>query len=207
LSDHDDRPELQTNLIDKPNHSAETNMKKILIASLVICASGALLAQAKPDAKAEPKVKPGASRTELNTKAKNMAAGVTAAEAALTPAQLTVADSVYIGRLPCELGAYVTIAKDAKNPGYFELQTGAHKFHMFPVVTSTGAIRLEDPKAGGVWLQLANKSMLMSQKLGSRLADECMSPAQVVVAQNLKANPAPNLLEPLPAAGAKTATK
>jgi hypothetical protein len=74
---------------------------------------------------------------------------------------------------------------------------------MAPVVTSTGAIRLEDAKAGGVWLQLSNKSMLMSQKLGSRLADECMSPAQVAVAERLKTNPAPSLLEPLPVSAAK----
>jgi hypothetical protein len=82
--------------------------------------------------------------------------------------------------------------------GYFDLQTGNHKFRMYPVVTSTGAIRLEDQKAGGVWLQLANKSMLMSQKLGARLADECMAPAQMVVAERLKTHPAPSLLEPLP---------
>jgi hypothetical protein len=48
---------------------------------------------------------------------------------------------------------------------------------------------------GAVWLQLSNKSMLMSQKLGRRLADECRSPLQQVVAEQLKLNPAPSLLD------------
>ena len=47
---------------------------------------------------------------------------------------------------------------------------------MHPVESRTGAIRLEDPKRGAMWLQLGNKSMLMSQKLGQRLADECHEP-------------------------------
>ena len=66
---------------------------------------------------------------------------------------------------------------------------------MFPVVTTTGAIRLEDHKAGAVWLQLANKSMLMNHKLGKRLADACMSPEQVITAERLIKNPVPSVFE------------
>jgi hypothetical protein len=69
------------------------------------------------------------------------------------------------------------------------------KYRMFPVATTTGAIRLEDQKAGAVWLQLANKSMLMNQKLGIRLADECMSPAQMAVAEAIKLNPPASVLD------------
>lgn len=171
-------------------------MKHLITAALILGASGLALAQTLP----EPKARPGASRVELNSTAKNMAAGIEAAEKAMTAAELVIADAVYVGRLACELGAYVTITADPKARGYFDLQTGNHKFRMVPVVTSTGAIRLEDQKAGGVWLQLSNKSMLMSQKLGARLADECMGPAQMAVAERLKTNPAPSLLEPLPTA-------
>jgi hypothetical protein len=71
---------------------------------------------------------------------------------------------------------------------------------MHPIVSRTGAIRLEDPKRGAMWLQLGNKSMLMSQRLGKRLADECQSPAQVEVAEAMKKNPPPSLLEPVPPA-------
>jgi hypothetical protein len=65
-----------------------------------------------------------------------------------------------------------------------------------PVASLTGAIRLEDAQQGAVWIQLANKSMLMSSKLGRRLADECQSPAQSTVAQAMKLAPPINILEP-----------
>ncbi|MFZ3141693.1 hypothetical protein [Polaromonas sp.] len=139
-----------------------------------------------------------ASRTNLKSAAVNVAAGIEAAEAAMTPTELAIAERVQLGKLPCELGASVTLTADAKNPGYFNMQGKNFNYRMFPVPTSTGAIRLEDPKAGAVWLQLANKSMLMSQKLGIRLADECASPAQLEVAQNLKLNPPVSILEALP---------
>lgn len=138
------------------------------------------------------------SRTNLKSAAANVAAGIEAAEAAMTPAELAIAERVQVGKLPCELGASVTLTADTKNPGYFNMQGKNFNYRMFPVPTSTGAIRLEDQKAGAVWLQLANKSMLMNQKLGIRLADECTSPAQLEVAQNLKLNPPVSILEALP---------
>jgi hypothetical protein len=69
---------------------------------------------------------------------------------------------------------------------------------MHPVESRTGAIRLEDPKRGAMWLQLGNKSMLMSQKLGQRLADECQSPEQITYAEKIKANPPPSILDSTP---------
>ncbi len=156
---------------------------------------------AKPAAKKQPAV--SASRTDLKSAAKNVAAGIEAAEAALTPAELAIAERVHVGKLPCELGASVTLAADAKAPGYFDVQGKNFKYRMFPVATTTGAIRLEDQKAGAVWLQLANKSMLMNQKLGIRLADECMSPSQLAVAEALKLNPPASVLDaPKPTAEA-----
>ena len=144
-----------------------------------------------------------ASRTNLKSAAVNVAAGIQAAEAAMTPAELAIAERVQVGKMPCELGASVTLTADAKNPGSFDMQGKNFSYRMFPVATSTGAIRLEDQKAGAVWLQLANKSMLMNQKLGIRLADECASPAQLEVAQNLKLNPPVSILEALPSTVAK----
>ncbi len=85
----------------------------------------------------------------------------------------------------------MNIDADAKAPGYFNVQANKLKYRMFPVATTTGAIRLEDQHLGAVWLQLANKSMLMDQKIGKRVADECASPEQVAVAQALKDQPGP----------------
>lgn len=159
----------------------------------------------KADAKAK-STKPAVSadRTNLKSAAKNVAAGIEAAEAALTPAELAIAERVDVGHLPCELGASVTLTADTKNPGYFDMQGKNFAYRMFPVVTSTGAIRLEDQKAGAVWLQLANKSMLMNQKQGIRMADECVSPAQRVAAENLKRNPPASILEPAKASTSMT---
>lgn len=115
--------------------------------------------------------------------------------AALTPEQLAIADKVHVGRIPCELAAQVTLTANPHAMGRFVLEIGKHRYAMEPVVTSTGAVRLEDPNAGAVWLQLANKSMLMNQKLGQRIADECMNPEQLQVAQALLHTPAPHLLD------------
>lgn len=157
-------------------------------------------AASKKQVVAKKKAPVSASRTNLKTAAKNVAAGIEAAEAAMTPAELAIAERVHVGSMPCELGASVNLTQDVKAPGYFDMQGKNFKYRMFPVATTTGAIRLEDQKAGAVWLQLANKSMLMNQKLGIRLADECMSPTQVAMAEVLKRNPPPSVLDaPKPA--------
>lgn len=113
----------------------------------------------------------------------------------LSAAQLAVAHKVFTGKIPCELAAHVTISPDARSAGRFVLELGREKHFMVPVPTSTGAVRLEDASSGAVWLQLSNKSMLMNQKQGKRLADECMNPDQVRVAQALERSPAPGLLD------------
>ena len=158
--------------------------------------------KAKPAVKKAPAKKPvpASSRTNLKSAAKNVAAGIEAAEQALTPDELAIAERVHVGSLPCELGTSVSLKPDSKAPGYFDVQGKNFKYRMFPVATTTGAIRLEDRKAGAVWLQLANKSMLMNQKQGVRLADECMSPAQVAMAETMKTNPPASVLDaPKPA--------
>lgn len=119
----------------------------------------------------------------------------------LSEADLEVARQVHVGEMPCELGASVRV-RAARRAGLFVISTKGHRFLMYPVHSRTGAIRLEDPKRGAMWLQLGNKSMLMSQKLGQRLADECQSPEQITMAEELKRNPRPSILEPLPAGGA-----
>lgn len=135
------------------------------------------------------------SRSELKAKAPQIAAGVQAAETALTPGQLAAADLVHVGLFPCELGQSVTIRPDPKGPGHFDLRFNSKRYRMVPVETTTGAVRLEDKLAGVVWIQVANKSMLMNQKLGQRMTDDCVNQAQAAVAAALQLNPT-NLLEP-----------
>ena len=112
----------------------------------------------------------------------------------LTDADLETARQVYVGTISCELGASVKVTP-ARRTGLFVVTTKGYKFLMHPVESRTGAIRLEDGRRGAMWLQLGNKSMLMSQKLGQRLADECQSPQQVTFAEELKKHPRPSILD------------
>lgn len=113
----------------------------------------------------------------------------------LSPEQMAVANRVLVGKINCELGAVVVMTNDEHSPGRFFLDMGSKRYVMLPVVTSTGAVRLEEESSGAVWLQLGNKSMLMNQKEGKRLADDCMNPDQLAVAQALERNPQPGLLD------------
>ena len=121
---------------------------------------------------------------------------------------LPLSEKVGVGRVSCELGAHVLISRDGSNPGYFWLELGKQKFHMSPVQTSTGALRLEESFDGGaVWLQLGNKSMLMHTKQGKRLADACVNDAQALVAEAMARNPQAGLLDdPKPVVVAKPVT-
>ncbi|MES2612174.1 MAG: hypothetical protein V4679_18120 [Pseudomonadota bacterium] len=168
-------------------------------------------AKDKAPAKKTAKAEPTSSRQQLNTAANQVASGLIAADAALSPEEQAIAMRVHTGRIACELGAFVTVTADPAIPGRFHIEGKGFKYHMTPVVTSTGAVRLEDAKGGAVWLQIANKSMLMNQKLGQRLADECMSAEQTLVAEAAKKAPPQSVFDPAPAATAAgtaaTATK
>ena len=63
-------------------------------------------------------------------------------------------------------------------PGVFTVGYKNAHYTMVPEPTTTGAIRLEDKKAGVVWLQIPSKSMLMNSKIGQRMVDACMHPVQ-----------------------------
>lgn len=112
----------------------------------------------------------------------------------LTEGELAISKRVYVGEIPCELGAKVTV-KPLRREGFFLVTRGVNRFVMHPVESRTGAIRLEDPARGALWLQLGNKSMLMNQKEGKRLADECQSPEQLAFANEMKNRPPVNILE------------
>ena len=179
---------------------------KALFVSVLIAATPALaLSQtttaAKPAAQSPAKKPPVKKAGKLAPGAQKAVEEVTPIDddpsIKLSEADVEVARKVYVGDIPCELGATVKVMP-MKREGMFMVTTKGHRFRMHPVESRTGAIRLEDPQRGAMWLQLGNKSMLMSQKLGQRLADECQSPAQVTYADTLKNNPLPSILEPLP---------
>ena len=190
----------------------KASIATLLLAALPVLASAQTAATPKP---AQPAAKP-AEKTAAKPAAKNkLAPSARKAVEENTPvdddpsvklseADIEVAKKVHVGEIKCELGASVKITP-MKREGLFLVSTKGYRFRMHPVESRTGAIRLEDAKQGAMWLQLGNKSMLMSQKLGQRLADECQSPQQLTYAENLKNNPLPSILEPMPG-GTKSAS-
>lgn len=197
-------------------------MKIFLATAILVAAPALVLAQTAPAAKpaakaaapaagAKPAAKPRAAPAKRAAAVKSVEENTPIDDdpnVTLSPEDLEMAKRVHVGTFPCELGASVTITASDKRPGFFVVRSGLMRFRMHPVGSRTGAIRLEDGRAGAMWLQLGNKSMLMSQKIGQRIADECMSPDQTVFAEELKRNPRPSILDALPpaTAGAGTAS-
>ena len=113
----------------------------------------------------------------------------------LTDAELEISKTIQTGRIQFELGADVTVSADERNPGFFHVVAGKQRYYMHPVESRTGAVRMEDNRAGAMWLQLGNKSMLMNQRLGQRIADECVTPTQRDFALQMKTSNQPGLLD------------
>lgn len=97
---------------------------------------------------------------------------------AASQAQLQAANQVLAGRLDCEFAQAVDVAQSGKNPGYFDVKFNKAHYLMKPVVSNTGAVRLESVKGDALLIQIATKSMLMNPKSGQRLVDGCMHPSQ-----------------------------
>ncbi|RZL55492.1 MAG: hypothetical protein EOP70_09815 [Variovorax sp.] len=166
---------------------------------------------AKPATKTAANAAPAKKKPQVTRRAAKAVEEVTpidtSTDITLTEADLAVAQRVQTGKIQCELGADVTVTPDEKKPGFFTVSTKGARYRMHPVESRTGAIRLEDPRAGAMWLQIANKSMLMNQKEGLRLADECMAPAQMAFAEEMKKNPPKSLFEGADAPAASAAKK
>jgi hypothetical protein len=130
---------------------------------------------AKPAAKPAPK--PATTRQQLKNEAAGLALATETAEA-ISQGQLDVAARVLTGQADCEFKQRVDVQPLAGTPGYFTVSHQGKRYRMLPRETATGAVRLEDPVAGIVWLQIPAKSMLMNAKIGQRMVDNCLHPEQ-----------------------------
>ena len=92
--------------------------------------------------------------------------------------QLAAAQRAYLGTYDCEFKQTINISLDPKNLGYVDVHLLKQVYVMKPVLSSTGALRLEDVTGRTLMIQIANKSMLLDVKLGQRLVDDCISPQQ-----------------------------
>ena len=149
---------------------------------ICVALSSALLAttaQASVDEKAKPQ-----NRLAAKLAPKPAAKPVAAPEedAALSNEQLAAAQRVHQGEAQCEFNQKVSITPHPDKPGRFRLQFNKMVYNLVPEPTTTGAVWLEDKRAGIVWLQIPAKSMLMNSKLGQRMVDSCVHEEQRPVA-------------------------
>lgn len=156
-------------------------------AALILCAALPALAQTPP---AKPKA--------VATKPKAATAKPAPAKKAPPPppepvlveadeAQLAAAERAYLGDYACEFKETVHIEKHAKMAGYIDIRWKKDRFTMKPVLSSTGALRLEDVTGRTLMIQIANKSMLLDTKIGQRLLDDCVHPEQVKLMEAARA--------------------
>ncbi len=96
----------------------------------------------------------------------------------LSAEQQANGERVLLGAQACEFDQTVTVQPHTEPKGYFDVAYKGKTYVLAPEPTTTGAIRLEDKKNGLVWIQIANKSMLMNSKKGQRVVDNCVHPSQ-----------------------------
>lgn len=153
--------------------SAPTCAAGSLCLVLVAAASPALAADTA--AVTRPAVKPA---PKVQTAGSKKAAPANVVPTAATDEQRSVAERVYYGEYQCDFKQVVQIGASERHPAYVDLRFGKSIYLMKPVLSSTGAIRLEDVKGQTLMIQIASKSMLMNVKTGSRLVDDCVSAHQ-----------------------------
>jgi hypothetical protein len=139
------------------------------IAAVVLSLSASTAFAATKAAKPAPKHQPAATKTEAAD-----------TSATVSPSQLDIAQRVLTGDAQCEMNQHVSLTAIDGKPGYFKLGFKNVSYTMTPEETTTGAVRLEDKKAGVVWVQIPAKSMLLNSKVGQRMVDGCKQSAQQV---------------------------
>jgi hypothetical protein len=105
--------------------------------------------------------------------------------------QLAAAKRAYLGQYDCEFKQSINIQPNAKHAGYIDVAFKKDILTMKPVLSSTGALRLEDITGRTLMVQIANKSMLLDVKAGQRLVDDCIHPEQRAAIEAARASSAP----------------
>lgn len=107
-----------------------------------------------------------------------------------TPDQMVAFDRVLTGGYDCEFGKRIVVDRSDANPGYVNLSLGKQKWLMKPVLSATGAIRLEDVRGQALLVQILTKSMVLDTKSGKRMVDACVHEVQRKAEADLAAQPA-----------------
>jgi hypothetical protein len=145
----------------------------VLAAAALVC--GATLAQTAVKRTAAGKVAPTKKPVPRNSAPKK------ATSAAVAPAndeQRGAAELAYVGDYACEFNQTLSVAPNPTYEAYVDVRFGKRLFTMKPVLSSTGALRLEEVAGDALMIQIPFKSMLLDNRLGRRLVDECVHEKQ-----------------------------
>jgi hypothetical protein len=121
---------------------------------------------------------PKAAKSSGKSAAKPVSKPAALPLAAAGDEQLEAFKLAHLGSYECEFNQAVQILPHMKEAGYLDVSWKKDVYTMKPVLSSTGALRLEDVTGRTLMIQIANKSMLMDTKIGQRLVDECVHPMQ-----------------------------
>ena len=92
--------------------------------------------------------------------------------------QLAAAAMTYFGDYACEFDQSLLVSLNPRFDGYVDVRFGKQLHTMKPVLSQTGALRLEDVRGRLLLLQIGVKSMLFDVQAGRRLVDECVHERQ-----------------------------
>jgi hypothetical protein len=137
---------------------------------------------------------PQLAHAEKPTKASKAVIKGAAAEkpivlAAADEVQLQAAERVLLGRYDCEFGRRITVDRNDAHTGYINLMLDRQSWVMKPVLSATGAIRLEDVRGQALLVQILTKSMVLDTKSGKRLVDACVHEVQRKAEVDLSSQP------------------
>ncbi|MDO4904810.1 MAG: hypothetical protein Q4A16_04560 [Lautropia sp.] len=153
----------------------------VLLSPPVVEASEAPAKAAKASAAAS-SATAKARQNKAQGKKKAAAAGTAATAALVVPAadaqQIDSLQAVMLGTSLCEFNQQIHVATSTQYPGYVDLSFKNKRWLMKPVLSPTGALRLEDVGAEALLIQIRNKSMVMNQRTGQRMVDGCVHPDQ-----------------------------
>lgn len=164
--------------------AASLALTLLLAAALPATATAQAGAQPRSAAAPKPAAKPAprpAPRPAARPATRPARAAAPLPEPPLEPAsgeQIAAASLTHFGQYDCDFNQKVQVGLNTRHEGYVDVQFGAQRWVMKPVLSSTGALRLEDVRGRTLMLQIADKSMLMDVAAGRRLVDNCVHDAQ-----------------------------
>jgi hypothetical protein len=152
-----------------------------LARAAIVSAIGCLFAaQALSATAAAPAAKPATTKAKPAAKkaAKPAAAAAAPVLVQANDEQKAAAAVAHLGDYACEFDQMVSVLANPIAPGYIDVKYKTQTWVMKPIVSSTGALRLEDVKGRMLMIQIANKSMVMDTQIGQRVVDGCQHEKQ-----------------------------